>query len=117
MRDILTPGARPGPSNNIPFDRKLADQWNGVYAGGSQFVALANNMALLMGSTDRLLHRRVSLSPAEILEQQQTTAVVLRMTQAMAILGGRLRNAAHVQHRALWRDPVRSGAETANCIL
>lgn len=76
--------------------------FNRCYANASQVVALANNLGILAGSIDKLVHGKDHLSPEEITEVQVSAATFCRMSQAFAVDGGRTMCAAQVGVRHLW---------------
>ncbi|KAK7879760.1 hypothetical protein WMY93_030687 [Mugilogobius chulae] len=96
----LWPGGKPQlPSEK---DRLTAALFDRCYANATQVVALASNLAFLAGSMSKLLEGNSEPSALDLGELRTTMATFLRMSQALAIDGGRSMCAAQVGCRHLW---------------
>uniref|UniRef100_A0AAV2L705 Uncharacterized protein n=1 Tax=Knipowitschia caucasica TaxID=637954 RepID=A0AAV2L705_KNICA len=94
------PGARPLlPSERDRMSLAMLDR---CYANAAQVVALAKNMAFITGALDRSLSYGQALSGDLLSEARTTSAAILRMSQALAVDGGRSMAAAQVGARHLW---------------
>eukprot|EP00064_Thunnus_orientalis_P012914 superscaffoldBa00002037_g12950 len=96
----LWPGGRPLLLSER--DRVTVSFFDCCYAGSAVVVALANNMAFLAGSLDRLTHQKTKLTAPEIMEVQTTVAALLRMSQEFTIDSGCTMFATQVGHKHFW---------------
>lgn len=106
VRMSLLPSSSPWSRSSVSYpserDRMTCTMLNRCYTNATQVVALANNLALLASSLDKMVHGRDHLSAAELGEVQTSAAAFCRMAQALAIDGGRSMCAAQVACRHLW---------------